>query len=367
MSRKHFSWLLGLTVVAAVVIGLMPERAGRQDVFEKEVLLPDLAGRVNEIDEIRVTAAGDKRVATLRRTDTRWTVEEAGGYPADWSRLRSLLADFAQAQVVEPKTANPEYYERLGLRDVSDPDSAAVLIRLGGSEDATAVLVGESASNREGQYVRLADGDRALLIDRALDVPAETRDWLDRDFIDIPESDVVEVTITHPDGDTVRLARVSADESDFTLENLPPDREAESSWTVNAPAGGLGGLRLDEVRPATDADFEAPVAYELLTADGLRVTAELSESDEQHWIRLHAVADANLSGESGAADAAEGGASTEPGAEESDESAPVSATERAADINARVGGWAYAIPKYKFDVLTRRLEDLLKPLPEAED
>ena len=37
-----------------------------------------------------------------------------------------------------------------------------------------------------------------------------------------------------------------------------------------------------------------------------------------------------------------------------------SAAERAADINARVQGWAYAIPGYKHDTLVKRMEDLLK-------
>ena len=36
---------------------------------------------------------------------------------------------------------------------------------------------------------------------------------------------------------------------------------------------------------------------------------------------------------------------------------------RAADINERVSGWAYRIPKYKFDTMNKRMDDLLQ---EAE-
>ena len=33
---------------------------------------------------------------------------------------------------------------------------------------------------------------------------------------------------------------------------------------------------------------------------------------------------------------------------------------RAEVINNRVGGWAYRIPKYKFDTMSRRKDDLLQ-------
>jgi hypothetical protein len=33
---------------------------------------------------------------------------------------------------------------------------------------------------------------------------------------------------------------------------------------------------------------------------------------------------------------------------------------RAAEINTRVSGWAYRIPKYKFDSMSKRMGDLLQ-------
>ena len=39
--------------------------------------------------------------------------------------------------------------------------------------------------------------------------------------------------------------------------------------------------------------------------------------------------------------------------------------ERAAAVNERVSGWAYRIPKYKYDAMTKRMEDLLKETDES--
>lgn len=387
MSKRHFSWLLALTVVVAVVIALLPQHAGKEASLQVHALLPDLADRVNDIAELRIVAAGPKPVATLHRTEQAWVVEEAHGYAADWSRVRGLLAALARARVVEPKTANPEYFDRLGLRDVDDEKSRAVEVRLGPGDDAPAVLIGDAASNREGQYVRLVGGDRALLIDRTLDVPAETRDWLDRDIVDIPETEVVEVDIDHPDGDRVVLNKTSADDADFVMQNKPEGREVQSSWTVNAPGGGLAGLRLDDVRPAQEVAFESPVQLRVLTADGLQIDAQLEARDDLHWIRLQASAHSAPEREpptgdeadSAAPDADAGTGTTEADAEADTRPGTAAAADtaeqggdagggpgqpdaatRAAEINARVTGWAYAIPQYKYDVLTRHTADLLK-------
>jgi hypothetical protein len=397
MSRKHFSWLFALTVAVAVVIGLLPERVGRESTFEVRLLLPELAGSVNEIDEISIVRGGEQAVATMHRSEAGWSVEEAGGYPADWPRLRSLLVALAQAQVVEPKTANPEYYDRLGLRDVAEEESKALRVRIGAGADAPALLVGDAAPDRDGQYVRLEGEDRAFLIDRALEVPRETRDWLNRQIVDIGEAEVVEVEITQADGERVLLKKRSADDADFVLQNLPEGREVQSSWTVNAPGGGLADLRLDEVRPAEDIDIEQAVRLRMLTADGLQVDAELAEVDERHWIRLQAsvhtpaaaVATADEAADRSDAEAetartetpdAAAPDATAPGAPAADASvteappgdeaagAPSEPdpAERAATINQRVEGWVYAIPQYKFDVLTRRPEDMLKQLEPAD-
>jgi hypothetical protein len=108
-------------------------------------------------------------------------VEEAQSYPADWARLRKLLFGLAQAQVIELKTSNPDYYDRLGLKDVSDPSSTAVLVEIGEGDSPTRVLLGSIAQGREGQYVRIPDDGQALLIDRSVEASNQAADWLLRD------------------------------------------------------------------------------------------------------------------------------------------------------------------------------------------
>jgi hypothetical protein len=263
--------------------------------------------------------------------------------------LRQLLSDLAVAEVIEGKTSNPELYARLGVEDVDGPDAAGVLIEFAEESSLPALIVGNMAQGREGQYVRLRGSGQSVLIDRALTVPGDMQQWLDREIIDVREGELVEISVTHPDGEQILLRKVSADDTDFDLREIPEGREVKSNWAVNSIGGGLASLRLDAAVPASDIDWTDAVKIRVLTADGLQVSAKLVSSEDQHWISLSASAYQPVGSGEPIAPAAETDASLE-------------LTERVKRINERVTGWAYRIPQHNAEVLTKRMDDLLKPL-----
>jgi hypothetical protein len=390
MSRKHFSLLLVLTLAVAVLVLLIPGKTGKESEFDQSPLLPGLQAQVNDLDRLQVSGAGGETIATLRRSEGAWRVEEAAGYRADWERLRKLLADLAQAEIVEPKTSNPEYYDRLGVEDVSLPDAGGRQIGFPEGSGLPAVIVGNRAQGRSGQYVRLAGAAGSALIDRELDVPESASDWLEKDIVDIADSEVVEVDIAHPDGERIVARKASADDEDFSLQNIPEGREIRSAWTVNSLANSLSALTLDSVAEESAVDWSDAVRFGLVTADGLRVDVDLvvrvqdqdedSEADRtdagaetEHWIRLQAglyqtavdsaVETPGESGEDQDMDAA-GEQGEAQGAD--DETTADDSEGRARAINERVSGWAYRIPKYKFDAMNKRMEDLLQAVEEPD-
>ena len=352
MGKKHFSSLLLVTVVVAVMILLVPGKTAKESLFQKHRLLPGLAEQVNEIETVRLTGAGGKTIATLNRRDGKWLVAESFDYRADWTALRQLLADLVAAEVIEGKTANPALYPRLGVEDVDSPEASGVLIGFTAESGLPSVIVGNKAQGREGQYVRLSSGDQSLLIGRALTVPGELQQWLDREVIDIQEGELVEISITHPDGEQIVLQKVSADDSDFQLQKIPEGREIQSAWTVNSIGGGLASLSLDAVVPENDIDWTDSVRIKLLTADGVQVSARLASSQEHYWLSLSA----SIYKPNSSADLVDAGDESQTSAEPS---------ERVGMITDRVTGWAYRIPQYKAELLTKRMDDVLKPA-EAE-
>ncbi len=278
MSRKHFSLLLAVTLVVAVAVLLIPGKTSRDSDVQNVRLIPDLQEQVNDLDRLRVSGAGGEPIATLLRGDGSWGVEETNGYRADWNQLRTLLADLAQAEVVELKTANPDYYPRLGRRGHQRSGRDRGLLEFDSASGLPALIVGNRSEGRDGHYVRLRDATESVLIDRSLEVPRDSEGWLDRNIIHIADSEVVEVEIGHPDGERIVARKTSADEENFVLQDIPEGREIQSAWAVDSLANGLASLSLEAVAPADDLDWSEATRFGLVTADGLRVDAELVTS-----------------------------------------------------------------------------------------
>lgn len=376
--KRNFLYLAAVTVVALALVFIVTptdEPSGRSAV--NQLLLPAIAAEINAVDRVEIVTAGETTVATLVRQGDAWQVEQMDGYRADWPKLQKLLAALAQARVIEAKTDKPEYYARLGVEDISAEDAGGVLVRLGVGGQFTGILIGKAAEGRKGQYVRLQDSTASALVDQQFEVPKETLAWADSQIIDINASQVAEVEIIHPASERVLVTKVSADETDFELEGLPAGREVKSSWAVNSLGSVFSLLNMQSVRPADSVDWTNAVKLRLLTFSGMEILADLVQSGDEYLLRLHAThpAASVVHEDQGAAPEAgqatqNHGAGVEPqhAGDTGEKTAADLAKQAAGDvarqveeINGKVEGWAYGITKAKYENMTRKPEDLLKP------
>jgi len=358
MSRKHFYWLLLLTVALSFLALVFPGRIDTQRQVVQTALIPGLAEQVNNVAWVRLTSAGGEPVATLRRENDAWVVEEVSAYRADWDRVRTLLSALAEAEIVEEKTSKPEYYARLGVEDVSSDEAAGVLVEFAVDSGLSAVIIGNSAQGRDGQYARLAGSEKSVLIDSSLDLSKDRSDWLNKNIIDVSDAEVVEYEIEHPDGASVKAVKTSADDESFELLNIPSGREIRSEQVLDAPARSLASLVFQSVVPAEQLSWEGVAHFRILTADGLTIDSELmtvqsgdeGDTGQEHWLRLNA------------------GVYTTSVDSVSDREIEDSETyARAEEINGRVAGWAYRIPAYSYDAMSRHIEDLLQPVEDENE
>lgn len=385
--KRNFIYLAVVTVIAlALVFIATPTDQSAEKSVVDELLLPGaIASQINEVERVEIITAGDTTVATLVRKDAAWQVEQMHGYRADWPKLQALLAALAQARVVEAKTDKPEYYARLGVEDVSAENAGSVLVRLTAGEQNAAILIGNVAAGRQGQYVRLQDSAGSVLVDREIEVPKQTLDWADAKIIDINSAEVAKVEITHPTSEQVRVMRISADQTDFDLAGLPQDREIRSSWVVNSLGSVFTLLNMQSVRPASGVDWTNAVVLRLLTFSGVEVRAELVTAGDEYLLRLHAsqpaasvvqLADTppvagqqagdQTAGEQASVPAGDAAQQPDPEAEKQaalaiQKQVAEEVRKQVEDINRRVEGWAYGIPQQKYENMVKKLEDLLKP------
>jgi len=356
--KRNFIYVAVLTLLAVLLVVFVAPRGGSPNKSaDGDLLLPDVASQINAVDSVEIVAAGNSAVASLQRVGDYWQVEEMHDYRADWPKLRSMLADLAQARVVEAKTDKPGYYPRLGVEDITAEDAGGMLVKLGIQGDTTALLLGNRAQGRPGQYARLQDQAGSVLLDRELDIPDQALDWVDSEIIDINSAEVAEVEVIHPNGERVLATKISADQADFELAGIPQGREVKSSWAVNSLGSTLSLLELKAVRPAGDTDWDDAVRMRLLTFSGMEIMVDMLQQDDEYLLRLRAGHPAAAIMENSPVDEAEGSAG-----QDTEQQAMADVTQAVEDINQRVSGWVYTIEKYKYDAMVKKPEDLLKPL-----
>ncbi len=296
-----------------------------------ELFMPELAARLNDVRQLSITEAGGNTTVVILGGDAGWRVSEADGYPADVSKLRSNLSALAQAEVQEQKTARPELYSRLGVADIGSPDASGVLLRI---DNELAVIVGDTdVAGGKSAYVRRPEEQSSYQICAELSLGSEPRDWLNRRIVDIPASDIRSVAITHPDGETLRLFKPSAESAEFEVAGIPEGRELTYAGVGNSIGAALSRLDLDSVASASDGTApDTAVVTRFETFAGLTVVARSWRTGEDLLFTFTATA---------------------PDGAETD------LQDQADAINATAKGWQYAIPDFKADQFVKRISDLL--------
>ena len=359
--------LLILAILAVVAAGLalvgQRDDASTASSLVGTALAPQLAESLDSASAILIETGGAQTSVTLQRQGDSWTVAEHDGYPADFGKLRAALTDLAQARVVEEKTRNPDFYDRLGVQPLDAAEATGTGVRIrDGSQDLVNIVLG-ATSGPSGRFARAAESDVSVLIDRNPEIPADPTEWLLPQLLDVRGDRVQRVTITHADGEVLELSKAARGQANFTVASIPDGRELQYESVANVTGNALSELRLQGARAATDAaaDADPAVTAEFRTFDGLIVTTTDRAGDG--WLSFAARFDPALArefSETALEDADEA---------PSDEAAADAVIQAEADgINDRTSNWAFELPSHIHGQITRRIEDLLKALPdEASD
>jgi hypothetical protein len=336
MQRRSFRFLvlaaLAISVLAVVVVWRGDREVSHAPSGQRA--LPGLADKLGELAWLRLTRG--PMTVNFAAIDKQWTVVEKGNYPADQDRVRKLLLQLAELELIEPKTDRAELLARLDLDDPANGKSTLVTAQDRGGALVAQLIIGRRRPNDigggdPGVYVRKPDGDQAWLARGSFELDGDALAWINRRILDIPPLRIASVVMTAPDGSAVTVARRSPDQP-FAIDGLPRDARAKDDAALAAPAGALTALNLDDVKPAAELpipeDGVATAAF--TTFDGLIVGLRLSPSGAGDWIAI------DVAGF---------------GKGEADAKA----------LNARLSRWSFAIPADRAKLLRTTLADLLQP------
>jgi hypothetical protein len=320
--------ILSLIVAGGVLVGAglwLVSRQGAGSTAEdaQGPVLPLRQNDLNAVTRLRIFK-GDGSHTTLSREASRWLVTERG-YAADTGQVRKLLLDLSSLKVEEQKTADPDLYAKLGVEDPKGFQAASTGLDIDLNGKTLRLIMGHTYGT-SSVYLRVAGQGRSVLATPQLAPDADPRHWLNRSLLDIAPERVTEVDLQPQGGPGYTIKRAGAD---YALTPIPKGRELGDPAALASQAGALAGLQLDDVRKAGSVAAVAHVTF--VTSDGLTLALSGIQDAEQRYITIA------VSGSSPTAQA------------------------QARDLNARLTGWEFEVPGYRYDSLFHPLEQLLKP------
>jgi len=297
-----------------------------------------------------------------------WSVTEREGYPADQAKVGKLLRALADATPYEQKTSNAESYPALGVEDTKDPKAAGVRIELAGSSKPVNLLVGKQGVGAQSTYVRRAGEPASWLVRSTIDSSSLPHEWLRKEIVDVSAYRVQSAVVTTGTAKPYTASKATRADANFSVTGLPKGKELSSDSVANSVATALLGLTLADVRPRNEFESTPPMAHAVFnTFDGLVAQLDGWKKDEKHFIAVNLTYDAALAERFRVAtttpdpktdQTAQAPSESRPTESKPDEKQKVE--EEAKSTSARLAGWVYEIPQYKYDAIFKPLDELLK-------
>jgi hypothetical protein len=370
----------------------------------KRTLLVGLKERVNETAKL-VIHSGLTTTELVKTDDAgAWVIASKANYPADSAAVRSLLAQLANASIIEDKTTKPELYQRIGVEDVTEPEAKSVLVSLMDATGAplAAVILGNPQTETAAatsdatavpkRFVRREGEAQSYLAAIDASVRADVAAWAETTILEIPNERVKSAVFNVPQADgpaaVTSMMRENITQPNFTVANLPEGRSLKDQYVAGRAAQSLSYLSFKDVRPASELAFDGPTVSTAVftTFDGLTVTVKSVGDAGRIWHHMTAAyvlpattepaktptdttpaANAEASLDSPAAAPATPPTLTPEQQAEAESKKQAEAEKQAGlaaeveAINARLGNWAFQLQEFKANQLRTTMDDLLAP------
>ena len=374
--------LLAVITFAGIVLAIIANREPASTIPRSgQVLFPQFMDVVNDVNEVVIET--NEQTTTLVRTAQTWGVKEKAGYRADVEKVKKAILGLAGLRIHEPKTKNPELYERLGLQGSKQEGSPSktVTVKTANNPEVAKLVVGNQKPAKGNPqmsdiYVRKPGDPQTWLVIGNLPLETVPGEWLDTEVTALPTKRVRQVTVTHSNGEILHLSKAKPEDLDFHFNSIPMGSKITSQFNVNNVVGTLVQLSLEDVTPQAEVDFEVKpgLSAVLETFDGLRLRIHTTKQEKKVLAKISADFDANLiqpsesepkpedTQKAGGQEEGKGekGVNAEPPKKESLLKKPEEVQKEVELLNQRTKGWAYVLPSFRVENFAKLKKDLVE-------
>lgn len=331
MQRRTLLLLSGAAIVAVGgALLLNPADAPAPSPGGAALAFPGLAQRLQSAARI-VATRHDGTLEIARRGES-WVLPSKGGYPVRQEKVRELLVGLTELRLTEPRTANPEMLDRLGLDDPTKAGSTATLLRV---LDAQGGVIAELVIGRrrvrtqgnvpESAFVRRPGENQAWLAEGRIPVDSDAQLWLDRDIANIPRERVRRVAVNRAGQPPLVLTRTGEPDGRL-LVSEPADVPAIDEASLDEVGRAFEFLTFLDVKAEAEMPGEPLGESRFELTDNLAILLRPRKDGETIWVTLAAEGD-----------------------------------DEATRFNARWRGWAYQVGPWKEKSFIPLIADLRRP------
>lgn len=211
MNRRNWLLVAALVLQLAVVAVVFWPRGAAGG--EGAALFPE--AEPGQVMALTITGA-DGTAVELRNSEGSWVLPEAGDFPAKQDTVTALISDVLTIETDRLVTQTGSSHKRLKVAE-DDYERLVELTLADGTEHR--LFLGSSPSFGV-THVRADDQDEVYLASLASqDAGAEMRNWIDTNYVSIPEDEVVGLTLENSHG---RFEFTKDDAGTWTLAGLEP-------------------------------------------------------------------------------------------------------------------------------------------------
>lgn len=218
----------------------------------------------------------------------RWTVNERGGYPANFNNISDTVRKFWDLKVARAVDVGPSRLPSLkltktdgtlvDLKDAQGKSIAAITLGMQTSKEAREDSQFGGGSFPNGRYVMRGDDVKTVaLVSDPLSVEAKPEDWLNKDWFKVERIKSVSVVTTNAtnnwkltretDGAEWKLADAKAGEA------TDPSKTSGLNWLLSSPS--FNDVMVDPKPESTGLD--KPTVATLETLDGFSYTLKIGK------------------------------------------------------------------------------------------
>ncbi len=290
--------ILGVVTIAIIVVSMVTSNTKQSNVTDTTIgklLFENLESRINDITQIEVVKGENK--ASISKIEGVWVVDNKNNRPADLQQIKQLFFTLATAKILERKTSKARQYPKLAVEDVDSEGANSISATVKSSNGeilATAILgkprPAKTDDGKDAFYIRKSGGAQSWLVTGEIKISAIDAKWLAKDLVSIDQQRIKSATITHPDGTQLKIEKKDPLEENFTLLDIPKEKEIRNVATVNNLALGLKEIKLEDVLPKGKIEFDKTSTTNTTfeTFDGLIIEVKAMKKDKIWYTQFSA-------------------------------------------------------------------------------